>query len=124
LLHYPEQWIQPNYRLYQQLCLAKHGNPLLAAQYAAIERADHLVEVLPSPHYSERIAHYARFALLHSVRATHDALTFFGEHHLADVPNVEVVKQSNQILARVQEIGRRDRLLEVIRPDGIIADAG
>ena len=124
LLHYPDQWVDPHYRLYQQLCLAKHGNPVLAAQYAAVEREDSIIEVLPSPHFSAKIAHFARYALLHSSRAVYDAVMFFGEHHLVGLQHQKVANLITQIPTRINELGQRDGLVGLMRPDGTVAEPG
>jgi hypothetical protein len=106
--------------LYQQLCWAKHGNPVLTSQYAAAQQGD-LTEVLPSQHVSAKAGHFARFAMLHSIRAVYDVVTFFAEHHLAGAQSAGVCRFLANNPARIDELGGRDGLIATMHRDGSIS---
>ena len=69
------------YRVYRQLCLAKHSNPLLQKDHGHYVEAEAVV-AMNGPNTSDDAIRIAKFALEHATRLTLIALTSFANSHV------------------------------------------
>lgn len=111
--YFPEltdQHLETEYAVYQQMCLAKHGNPQLQRQYGALEK-EGMIEIQHPPYYSERTVFYARYALLHASRAAATALHVYTMLHLEPLADADFVTQLAQIGPEMRALGDRHGLM-------------
>jgi len=97
------------YRVYSQLCMAKHGNPLFQKQHGyALE--DGQVTVSNGPTRSDESIRGSWFALEHAAALTFVGIASYVRDHLsgAGLP----VKTIGQLAERIQDIGVRRKRLE------------
>jgi hypothetical protein len=96
------------YRVYRQLCLAKHANPLLEARFGSDVRADTIVHV-NGPDTSEDAVRAAWFALEHSAAAAFIATASFWKCHL---PRCGSAGDLARLHAAIERVGARRKHLE------------
>lgn len=105
------------YLIYRQLCLAKHGNPILQRAYGVSHGdEERLIEQLP--YFSEDTLMIARFGLFQAVRAVSALLTTLLQTHFLELLNAELVAEFKQFLGETQRLGVRDEFYES-GPDGM-----
>jgi hypothetical protein len=111
--YFPEltdQHLETEYAVYQQMCLAKHGNPQLQRQYGALDKGG-MIEIQHPPYYSERTVFYARYALLHAARSAGTALHVYVMLHLEPLADRTFVAELSTIGAQLRGLGDRDGLM-------------
>ena len=80
------------YRVYRQLCMAKHANPLFQMEHGFIVD-DGEVVAMNGPNTSENTIRAAWFAMEHATALTFIALICFVKFHLQFEDNNELVGQ-------------------------------
>lgn len=100
------------YSIYQQLCLAKHGNPLIQREYGVVETPEAMM-VQQLPYYSARTLRFARFAIFHAVRAVGSAAWVFIRLHLSEKRQNELISYLVALGDEYKRIGERDDLYAV-----------
>lgn len=93
------------YRIYQQLCLAKHSNPLLQQHYGHYSE-DKAIFVMNGPDASDESLRVARFALEHSARLTVLALTSFIDHHAPEGARASLVERLQSIWQSTKDLAQ------------------
>ncbi|MDO8501099.1 MAG: hypothetical protein Q7S20_04580 [Gemmatimonadaceae bacterium] len=105
------------YQIYRQLCLAKHGNPVVQRLHGTTQvESSRLIEQLP--YFDENTLVIGRFGLFHAERAVSALLTVLLSTHLLESLDATVIAEFSAITARLQELGIRDGLYEA-GPDGL-----
>ncbi len=88
------------FRVYRQLCLAKHANPLLESRIGVDLRTD-LVVHSNGPDTSERAVQVAWFALQHAAGLVFIALVDFRGSHLLKYCDSEILSALGQALVAI-----------------------
>ncbi len=94
----PEAASAAQYRVYRQLCLAKHSNPLLQKDHGHYIN-DEAVVAMNGPDASDGSVRIARFVLEHSTRFTILAIASFIDHYVS-------AEKRRALVQRVQEMQR------------------
>lgn len=93
------------YRVYRQLCLAKHSNPLVQQAHGHYD--DGLAVVaMNGPDASDAAVRVARFALEHATRFTILALTSFLNHHVPPPSRAGLSEQVGTLSVAVSTLAR------------------
>lgn len=100
----PEAQASVEYKVYRQLCMAKHSNPLLQKLYG-YQRRENSVLAMNGPDTSESSVRAAWFALEHGAALTFIALSSFFLNHLPQ--NV-----ADELCSQLENIGARRKMLE------------
>lgn len=103
------QQADQEYSVYQQLCWAKHANPIIQRHYG-IEITPEQLEVQQIPFYSQDTVRYIRYALLHAAHAVVTAIHIFVKAHLSDVDVGHVRDSIKEFWSACTRIGHRDEL--------------
>ena len=85
------------YRVYRQLCLAKHANPLFQTQHAYQSRDGYII-AMNGPDASESAIRTAWFALEHAARLSFLAIAAYVENHIP-------VDQRGSLRSKIEAIG-------------------
>ena len=93
------------YRVYRQLCLAKHSNPLLQQHYGHCSE-DEAIVVMNGPDTSDESLRVAQFALEHSARLTVLALASFMNHHVPDGGRPPLVERLQSIWRSTKDLAQ------------------
>lgn len=101
----PEEASKKAYRVYRQLCLAKHGNPVLQRQHG-YEIEDGALVATNGPHTAEPAIRAARFALEHATRLTLLAASSFGADQLDPASVNQVHGQLADLEATVHRLAQ------------------
>jgi hypothetical protein len=96
------------YRVYRQLCMAKHGNPLFEGRFG-LQVRDETVTMFNGPNVSNEAVRAARFALEHAAGVSVIALTSFLQNHLS---RYVVTEELTRFVGRVDALGARRKELE------------
>jgi hypothetical protein len=92
------------YRVYRQLCLVKHQNPLLQTEHGILFEGKRVVG-MNGPDFSEPAVRVAWFALEHAAGLTLIALASFIENHIPSEKKPTLMKEA-------EEVGAGRRALE------------
>jgi hypothetical protein len=88
--------VATEYRVYRQLCLAKHVNPLLQIQHG--HRIDgHNVVAMNGPDFSEPAVRVAWFALEHAAGLAFIALASFISNHIPREKMADLMKETEAV---------------------------
>ncbi|MDQ6768663.1 MAG: hypothetical protein M3Z54_01590 [Gemmatimonadota bacterium] len=99
------------YTIYRQLCLAKHGNPVVQRLHGmSDENGARLIEQLP--YFDHNTMVLARFGLFHAARAVAALLTTLLATHLAETLSAETFAEFSAINSELQRLGVRDGLYQ------------
>ncbi len=102
---------QQEYKIYRELCLAKHGNPVVQRMHGMSEEGGaSLIEQLP--YFDDNTVALARFGLFHAARAVSALLTTLFATHLQDALSPETYAEFVAITRELQRLGVRDGLYE------------
>lgn len=93
------------YRVYRQLCLAKHSNPLLQQDHGHYANEE-AVFAMNGPDASEGSVRVARFALEHATRFTILALATFLNHHVPPENRASLVERVQEIQGEVKALAQ------------------
>ena len=93
------------YRVYRQLCLAKHSNPLLQKDHGHYANEEAVV-AMNGPDTSEESTRVARFSLEHATRFTILSLASFLDHHVPDEKRKPLVERLGQIQQEVKSLAQ------------------
>ncbi len=104
----PDAQTVNEYRVYRQLCLAKHANPLFEGLYGVQVHEQTLV-MANGPDTSEDAIRPTRFALQHGASAAVIATASFHKHHLLRYPDSP---QLDRLLAKINSLWGRCRELD------------
>ncbi len=106
----PEAQTQVEYRVYRQLCWAKHANPVLEQRFGIEVSADKVISA-NGPDATEDAVRAAWFALEHSAAfGLIAAASFFNNHAQTYCPG----EVATQLLAFVEHVGAGRKKLEGI----------
>lgn len=100
----PEEQATSEYRVYQQLCMAKHKNPLFQKEHGYTIRGKELV-AMNGPSESEGSIRVAWFVMEHASGLAFKALASFVGNFLASGKNKDLVQG-------LRELGDRKKVLE------------
>lgn len=101
-----EQQVEVEYRVYRQLCWAKHLNPVLQTQFGHhLEEDTDSVIFTNGPDTSEESVRAAWFAMQHSVASVGRALVGFTIFHVPD-------EHHDTLMAKHVDLGQRSKDLE------------
>lgn len=100
--------VRHRYRTYQQLCLAKHANPLLESRYGIEVRGDQVVS-MNGPDTSETAVRAAMFALEHAAGLAFIAVAISLQSHFRSYMSNEIY---TRLAGRTADIGARREELE------------
>jgi hypothetical protein len=92
------------YRVYRQLCMSKHANPLFQIHHGFVFGPDEVIAT-NGPNTSDNFIRASWFALEHSAALSFIALSSFITNHLSEQANED-------LLERVEYIGVRRKELE------------
>ncbi len=106
----PEAQTQVEYRVYRQLCWAKHANPILEKRFGIEVSADKVISA-NGPDASEAAVRAAWFALEHGAAFAFIAATSFFNSHAQTYCPREV---ATQLLAFVEHVGAGRKKLEAV----------
>lgn len=112
-----EQETEQEYRIYRELCMAKHGNPLLQKHYGALERPGG-VEVQQLPFYSPRTVWMCRFAMLHVARSVLVPFSVYVQLHLGGSPDA-LAGELDRVSTELRRLGDRDGLMKDWEEDSV-----
>ena len=101
-----ERQTDRQYRVYRQLCMAKHVNPLFQMQHAYQLRDGHVVS-MNGPDTSESAIRAAWFALEHATRLGFLAVASYVESHISIDQRGDLKNKIETIGARSQELARK-----------------
>lgn len=105
------------YQIYRQLCLAKHGNPVVQRLHGTTDgETSRLIEQMP--YFDENTIVIGRFGLFHAARAVSALLTVLLSTHLLESLHAVTIAEFSAITEQLQELGVRDGLYEA-GPDGL-----
>jgi hypothetical protein len=100
----PKAQAEIEYRVYRQLCMAKHSNPLFQMLHGYFFSRDEVI-AMNGPNTSENFIRASWFALEHAAAVSFIALMSFITNHLS-------VKENKDLLNQVVSIGDRREELE------------
>ena len=101
----PAAQTEIEYRVYRQLCMAKHGNPLFQIHHGFIFSHDEVI-AMNGPNISESSVRASWFALEHAAALSFIALSSFINTYLS-------VENNDDLIEQVKMIGVRRKELEV-----------
>ena len=99
----PNAQAEIEYRVYRQLCMAKHANPLFQMDHGLIFRRDEVI-AMNGPNTSENFIRASWFALEHSVALSFIALMSFILNHLSTQGNEDLINKVVSIGDRSKEL--------------------
>ena len=99
-----EKQTEIEYRVYSQLCMAKHANPLFQMEHGYIIQDGNVVSI-NGPNTSENTIRAAWFAMEHATALTYIALMSFIKFHLLS-------QKKDDILRQVLALGKARKQLE------------
>ncbi|MFH1702982.1 MAG: hypothetical protein ABIB41_06075 [Nitrospirota bacterium] len=99
-----EKQTEIEYRVYSQLCMAKHANPLFQMEHGYIIQEGSVVSI-NGPNTSENTIRAAWFAMEHATALTYIALMSFIKFHLPS-------QKKDDILRQVLALGKARKQLE------------
>lgn len=85
----PNEQTQIEYRIYRQLCMAKHANPIFQMQHGFVIQDGNVV-AMNGPNTSENFIRAAWFAMEHATALTYVALISFLKYHIPSPKNHEL----------------------------------
>ncbi len=98
----PDQAAAGWYRVYRQLCLVKHSNPIVQRDHGHYSDTEENAEfVMNGPDAGEASVRVAKFALEHATRLTVLALASFIDNHVPADRRVDLVERLNAIRREV-----------------------
>ena len=100
----PKEQAEIEYRVYRQLCMAKHANPLFQMVHGYVFSRDEVI-AMNGPNTSENFIRASWFALEHAAALSFIALMSFITNHLS-------VQENEDLLNQVVSIGDRRKELE------------
>lgn len=100
----PKKQTEIEYRVYRQLCMAKHANPIFQIEHGFIIKGQRVV-AMNGPNTSENTVRAAWFAMEHATALTYIALVSFLKHHIP-------FPQNHELLGLVLAIGEARKNLE------------
>ncbi len=92
----PDRQAESDYYVYQQFCMAKHGNPMLQTAHGLIPRGEDLV-LQNGPDLSEMAINNLWYAMDHAVRFVYVALAIFASNHVPPEQQHGISERANQL---------------------------
>jgi len=102
----PEKQAELDYRVYQQFCMAKHGNPLLQTAHGLIQQGRD-VSLQNGPDTSEIAVNNSWYAMDHATRFVYVALAIFASNHLPTEHQSRIAERAKQLAERRNELKKR-----------------
>jgi len=99
----PTAQTEIEYRVYRQLCMPKHSNPLFQKHHGLIFTHDEVI-AMNGPNISENSIKASWFALEHAVRLSYIALSSFINNCLSAENNDDLIEQVKLIGVRRKEL--------------------
>jgi len=97
-----------DYRTYQQLCMAKHGNLLLQQSYGVIRKGEIFV-LQNGPDTSDLGIRNLWFAMVYATRFVYVALAAFSTGYLSDQNEERIRNLANRLADKREQLGNRAR---------------
>ncbi len=101
----PSKTADAPYRVYRQLCLAKHSNPLLQKHHGHYVN-DEAVVATNGPDASEESVRVTRFALEHATRFALLSLAVFLHHHVPEGRQSLLANRLRQVLQELNALAK------------------
>jgi hypothetical protein len=100
----PEEQLKSEYRVYQQLCMAKHKNPLFHMQHGYIIQGNKVVS-MNGPSTSKESIRTAWFVMEHASGLAFRAMISFIQNNIPS-------NESKELIQKVKELGDQKKQLE------------
>ena len=101
--------VDQEYKVYTDMCLAKHANPVLQREYGVL-KSPAAIHVVSHPFYSADVVLFCKFALAHSIRAVTTAALLFATE-------LESEEATDWLAAGA--VAANDTLLNLTERDGV-----
>ena len=99
----PAKQAEADYRVYQWLCMGKHGNPLLQKEHGLIQQGRD-ISLQNGPDTSKTAVGSLWYAMDHAARYTYVALAAFAKGHLPIEQHNRIAERANALAAKREQL--------------------